>query len=307
MKAWRIHAHGGPGVMRFEDVLVPTPGPGQVLVRVRAASVNPADWKIREAKSMAFAGKLPRVLGRDASGEVAAVGPGVTTWSTGDAIAGVADRGVDGTHAEFALLPAAAIAARPPAVDDAFAAALGVSGMSAYIPLVEDAALSAGQRILVQAGAGGVGGIAIQIARHRGAEVTATCGPANREYVRMLGAHRVIDYTKESLEALAGTFDVVLDVLGGEAHVRAQALLKPGGVLACLHAAPIPAHTARSDIRILTSNVIATRERLDRVLGWAAVGVLKSTVTKRLPLAEARAAYDEVQGGHARGKLVLIP
>jgi NADPH:quinone reductase-like Zn-dependent oxidoreductase len=307
MKAWRIHSHGGPEVMHFEDAPVPDPGPGQVLIRVRAASVNPADWKIREAKSVAFAGKLPRVLGRDASGEVAAVGAEVAGLRVGDRVAGVADRGGDGTHAEYALLPASAVAGVPAQVDDAFAAALGVSGMSAYIPLVEDAALGPGQRVLIHAGAGGVGAVAIQIARHLGAQVAATCGPANLDYVRSLGAHEAIDYTRGPLDALAGSFDVVLDTLGGEAHVRSQALLKPDGIMVCLSAAAIPSHTPRPDIRIVTSRVVTTRERLERVFGWAASGVLKSTVSKRLPLAEAKAAYAEVQAGHARGKLVLIP
>jgi NADPH:quinone reductase-like Zn-dependent oxidoreductase len=307
MKALRIHAHGGPEVMRIEEVPVPSPGAGQVLIRVRAASVNPADWKIREAKSAASAGNLPRVLGRDASGEVAAVGAGVTGVKEGDRVAGVADRGGDGTHAEYALLPASAIAARPERVDDAFAAALGVAGMSAYIPLVEDAKLAAGQRVLVQAGAGGVGGIAIQIARHLGAEVSATCSPANADYVRALGAHQVIDYTRQPLEPLAGTFDVVLDTLGGEAHVRSQALLKPGGVMVCLNAAAVPAHAPRADVRIVTSRIVTTRERLEPLFGWAASGAVKSTVTKRFPLAQAAEAYAEVQTGHARGKLVLIP
>jgi len=307
MKAWRIHSHGGPEVMRLEDVPVPAPGPGQVLIRVRAASVNPADWKIREAKSAAFAGGLPRILGRDACGEVAAVAPEESGLAAGDRVAGVADRSGDGTHAEYALLPASAVARVPPEVDDAFAAALGVSGMSAYIPLVEDARVAPGQRVLVHAGAGGVGGIAIQIARHLGAEVSATCGPANLEYVRGLGAHEAVDYTRAPLDSLAGAFDVVLDTLGGEAHVRSQALLKRGGIMVCLSAAAVPAHTPRADIRIVTSRIVTTRERLDRVLAWAASGVLRSTVTRRLPLAEAKAAYAEVQAGHARGKLVLIP
>lgn len=307
MKAWRIHSHGGPEVMRFEEVPVPDPGLGEVLIRVRAASVNPADWKIREAASAAFAGKLPRVLGRDACGEVAAVGAEVAGLRVGDRVAGVADRGGDGTHAEYALLPASAVASVPAQVDDGFAAALGVSGMSAYIPLVEDAGLAPRQQVLIHAGAGGVGGIAIQIARHLEAHVAATCGPANLEYVRSLGAHRAIDYTREPLDALAGSFDVVLDTLGGEAHVRSQGLLKPGGVMVCLSAAAIPSHTPRPDVRIVASRVVTTRERLERVLAWAASGVLRSTVTRRLPLAEAKAAYAEVQAGHARGKLVLIP
>jgi NADPH:quinone reductase-like Zn-dependent oxidoreductase len=307
MRAWRIHGYGGPEVMRFEEAPVPTPGPGEILLRVETASVNPVDWKIREGYAKgAYQVTFPRVLGRDACGTIAARGADVSDLQSDERVAGVADRSRDGSHAEYVVLNAAEVGRVPAGVDEGFAAALGVAGLSAYIPLVEDARLAAGQRVLVQAGAGGVGSIAIQIARKLDAEVFATCGPANLEYVRGLGAQHALDYTANALALFHNAFDVVLDTLGGAEHVQSQALLKPGGALVCLNAAPIPDHAPRADIRIVRCRIGPTRERMERLLGWAADGTVRSVVTRTLPLAHAREAYAAVQSGHARGKLVLL-
>lgn len=306
MRAWRVHQFGGPEVLQLDTAPVPSPGPGEVLVRVTAASINPVDWKMRGGYLRAGVQiALPRVLGRDCAGTIITVGEDVSDLAVGQAVGGVTDPAKHGTHAEYAVLPTAQIAPIPSGVAPEMAASLCISGLSAYIPLVEDAQVAPGQRVLIHAGAGGVGGIAIQIARHLGAEVFVTCSATNRHYCMRLGATRAIDYNTEDFVAVASECDVVLDTLGGETHVRSQKVLKPGGMLAALNAAPVPSVPPREDIRILAARIQPTRERLQRLFDWAASGVLRSTVEPPFPFERAPDAYRLSESGHARGKLVI--
>jgi NADPH:quinone reductase-like Zn-dependent oxidoreductase len=292
MRALRIHAYGGPEVMRVEEAPEPQAARGQVRVRVLAASVNPIDWKMRRGLLAAvFPVAFPRILGRDCAGEM-----------NGRLVAGVAEARTDGTHAEFALLPASATAAVPPGLDAAAAASLCVAGLSAWIALVETARLAAGMRVLVHAGAGGVGSLAIQIARALGATVLATS--TQSEYCRKLGADRVIDYRCEDF-VQAGPYDVVLDTLGGDTHVRSLGAVRPGGMVVALAAAPIPAHRPIPGVRIEKPAVVATRERLSALFEWAAAGRIVPQVNHTYPLQDAAKGYAASEGRHATGKIVL--
>jgi NADPH:quinone reductase-like Zn-dependent oxidoreductase len=292
MRALRIHGYGGPEVTRLDDVPLPSAGAGQVLLKVKAASVNPIDWKMRRGMlASIFPLSFPRTLGRDCAGE-----------ASGVLVAGIADPRTDGTHAEYALLPQAASAPVPTGVDAAAAASLCVAGLSAWIPLAEVAQVKPGMRVLIHGGAGGVGSLAIQIARELGATVITTS--TQSEYCRQLGAERVVDYRVENF-ADAGPFDVVLDTLGGEAHVRSLTALKAGGVLVALSATPVPAHAPRSDVRVERPLIQATRERLGRIFDWAVSGRLRPQVTKRFALEDAREAYAAAEAPHGRGKIVL--
>ena len=292
MRAARIHGYGGPEVMRLDDVPIPQAGEGQVLVRVRAASVNPIDWKMRRGLLKAiFPLTFPRTLGRDCAGEL-----------DGKLVAGVADPRGDGTHAEYALLLQPSVTPVPVGMDAAEAASLCIAGLSAWIPLVEVAKVQKGMRVLIHGGAGGVGCHAIQIARELGAHVVTTSTQA--DYCKQLGAERVIDYRKEDF-ASAGPFDVVLDTLGGEAHVRSLEALKPNGILVALSATPIPAHAPRTDVRVERPMIQATRERLSQIFDWVIKGRLRPQVTRRLPLEAANDAYAAVEAPHGRGKIVL--
>src|SRR4051812_30746738 len=267
--------------MHLEDAPKPVPGPGQVLVRVRAASVNPIDWKMRRGMmEKVFPIEFPRILGRDCAGEM-----------EGGLVAGVTDPRFDGTHAEYALIPADQAAPIPEGLDPAEAASLCVTGLAAYIALVENAKLVGGQRVLVHAGAGGVGSIAIQMARGLGAEVFTTASPANREYCMRLGAEAVVDYNAQDFTTAIPPCDVILDTLGGESHRRSMKMLKPGGSIVALAADPIPRGQRRNDIRVTMAQVRPTRERLLQIFQWATSGVLRPQVTHTYKPEEAAKAY----------------
>ena len=292
MRAARIHGYGGAEVMRLDEVPTPQAGEGQVLVKVRAASVNPIDWKMRRGLLKGiFPLTFPRTLGRDCAGEV-----------DGKLVAGVADPKGDGTHAEYALLLQPSVTPVPAGMDAAEAASLCIAGLSAWIPLVEVAKVQKGMRVLIHGGAGGVGCHAIQIARELGAHVVTTSTQA--DYCNRLGAERVVDYRREDF-ASAGPFDVVLDTLGGEAHVRSLKALKPDGMLIALSATPIPAHAPRADVRVERPMIQASRERLGQIFDWVIKGRLRPQLTRRFHLEAANDAYAAVEAPHGRGKIVL--
>ena len=288
MRAVRIHAYGGPEVMRIDDVPQPAAGHGERLVKLAASSVNPIDWKMRQGLMSA---PLPRVLGRDGAG---------TDVATGERVLGVGSPGRDGTHAEYAVFAGSASVRIPDGISLDDAAALGIAGVSAWIPLVENAQVAAGQRVLIHAGAGGVGSFAVQIAHLRGAEVWTTCSAGNAEFCRALGAYQTIDYTREDFTATGPIFDVVLDTVGGAVRSRSAEVLKPLGILAFLNATP-PQPVARKDIRIMPTEVRATRERLEALLNAR----LQVPIGARFPLERAAEAYELSRSGHARGKILL--
>jgi NADPH:quinone reductase-like Zn-dependent oxidoreductase len=282
-------------VLRLEKAPAPVAGPGQVLVRVRAASVNPIDWKMRRGMlAKVFPIGFPRILGRDCAGEF-----------EGALVAGVSDPRTDGTHAEYALLPAEQTAPVPEGLSPEEAASLCVTGISAYIALVENARVSGGHRVLVHAGAGGVGSVAIQIARQLGCEVFATASPPNHEYCRSLGAAGVIDYRSQDFTTAIPPCDVILDTIGGDTHRRSLKMLKPGGTVVALAAEPIPKGEIRNDVRDTMVNVRPTRERLLQLFQWATSGIIKPQVTQRFGPENAARAYAISESGHARGKMVI--
>jgi NADPH:quinone reductase-like Zn-dependent oxidoreductase len=302
MRAWRLHRYGEEP--RLEECPLPEPGPGEVRVRVAAASVNPIDWKLAAGLLKNFFDPpLPRVPGRDCAGTIDAIGAGVSEFAIGDAVAGVADMARDGTHAQYCILPAAQSSPLRN-VSPLEGAALGVAGVSAYIALVEVARIGKGTRVLVHAGAGGVGSFALQIGRLLGAEVSTTCSAANAEYCRSLGAHHVIDYASEDFSSRRG-FDVVLDTLGGAVHCESLKVLKEGGTLVWLAAAPFAASKEREDVNIVRAEVRCTSERLATLLDWATRGMLRVPVETTMAFAEAPRAYALSRSGHARGKIVL--
>lgn len=306
MKAILIRAFGGPEVMEFAEAPEPMPGPNEVVVEVHAASVNPIDLKIRSgAMNQYGALALPRILGRDFSGTIAAVGSGIGDLRPGDAVFGVADRLKDGTHAETHVIDAALVAKKPKALTHIAAAALGVAAASALTAVEAAGQVKAGDRVLVHAGAGGVGHFAIQYARKKGAQVIATARADNHDFVKAMGAHEAVDYTAVDFAQAIKDCDLVLDTLGGEAHFKSMACLKPGGTLVWLNAAQLPEMPARADIKVVHAIVKAARAEMERVGQLAAEGTLKPHVTATFPLERAAEAYAMVGTGRTRGKVVL--
>jgi NADPH:quinone reductase-like Zn-dependent oxidoreductase len=302
MRAVLLTGNGGLEMLRYGDAPDPKAGPGEVVVDIRAASINAADYKVRLGGGNLH---FPHILGRDFSGTVAALGPDVRDFAVGDAVFGVTDQGIEGCYAEKLAIKAAIIAKKPPGLGDAEAAALGLTSLTALWALEDTAKVKSGETILIQGGAGGVAGFAIQLAKHLGATVITTASAGNHDYVRGLGADRVIDYNTEDFTQLGQACDVVFDTVGGEVQVRSYAVLKPGGRLVWIAAAPAGFTPARRDVQVLRPNVARDRAHLERMKELLAAGAVTPPAITRYKLADAAEAHRVSEGRHLRGKLVL--
>ncbi len=305
MKAVLLGAHGGPEMLRLGEAPDPVAGPGEVVVDVHAASVNAADYKVRLGSGGHSSLKLPHILGRDFSGVVSALGPEATDLEVGDAVFGVTDQGIEGCYAEKLAIKAAIIAKKPDRLGDAEAAALGLTSLTALWAVEDTAKLKPGETILIQGGAGGVAGFAIQLAKHLGATVITTASARNHDYVKSLGADRAIDYNAQDFTREAGQCDVVFDTVGGEVQVRSYDVLKPGGRLVWIAAAPAGFQPRRKDVEVLRPNVARDRAHLERMLELYDAGAVWPPKITRYRLADAAAAHRVSEGRHLQGKLVL--
>jgi len=304
MKALTLNGYDGLASLRIAEVATPEPGPNDVLVKVRAASVNPVDAKITRG----YAGTtrpLPHVLGRDCAGIIAKLGSAVTGFKVGDEVYGVADATRWGTHAEYVAMPAATVARKPSGLSDIEAGSLPISGLSAYAGLVTTGKLARGQRVLIHAGAGGVGSFAVQLAKHLGATVAVTAGSKNVEFVRSLGADQVIDYTKTDFGKAIKDVDLVFDLIGGDVRYNSFPVLKPGGVISHISVPPMTQAPPRSDVEVKAAPVKYDTALLDRISALVLSKAVKPTVTAVFPLSDAVKAYEHVMTGHARGKVML--
>jgi len=304
MKAVLFEKHGGPEVLHLAEVPDSIAGPGEVVVDIHAASVNAADYKVRLGQgnyNLAF----PHILGRDFSGVVSTVGAGVTDFAVGDAVFGVTDQGIEGAYAEKIAIKAAIIAKKPDRLGHAEAAAMGLTSLTALWAIEDTARLKAGETILIQGGTGGVAGFAIQLAKHLGATVITTASARNHDYVRHLGADRVIDYNVEDFATVVSGCDVVFDTVGGDVQVRSYAVLKPGGRLVWIAAAPAGFQPTRKDVQVLRPNVARDRAHLERMLALLEAGAVWPPAIERYKLAEAGEAHRVSESRHLQGKLVL--
>jgi NADPH:quinone reductase-like Zn-dependent oxidoreductase len=301
MKAVRIHAFGGPESLELEDVTLPSPGPGQVLVRIHAASVNPCDWKMREGLCGEF--PMPRTLGCDFSGVVESLGSEVMDFSVGQSVFGRSDFG--GAFAELTVVPVGSLVAKPSSIDDIQAAATPLCALTAWQALYDSAGLHTGQKILIHGAAGGVGMFAVQLALRQGAYVIATASPRNLAFLRRLGAQQVIDHTSTQFEDVVKGVDVVLDLVGGETQDRSWKVLKSGGRLLSTVSAPSQNKAFLCGVRAEMLLVRNSADELAMIGDLIANGEIKVMVDKVMPLIRAPEALEMNRCGHARGKIVL--
>jgi NADPH:quinone reductase-like Zn-dependent oxidoreductase len=306
MMAWRVHEFGPPETMQFERVPVPDPGPGEVLVKLRAAGVGPWDGWIRAGRS-ALPQPLPLTLGSDLSGEVHAVGPDVPDLHVGDQVYGVTNPRFIGAYAEYALASAAMIARKPTSLDYIKAASVPVIAVTAWQGLFDQAQLEAGQTVLIHGAAGNVGAYALQMARRAGIRIIATAATNDLAYVRELGADTMADYQTQRFEDVATDVDAVLDLVGGDTQNRSFQVLRQGGKLISAVSQP-DQNLAKShgvDAAFFLVNV--TTKHLTEIAGMIDSGELRTRVGTIIPIADAREAHLMLEGVRPvpKGKIVL--
>lgn len=306
MKAVRIFEYGPIDVITNSEMPRPEPGTGQLLVRVKAAGVGPWDALIREGKS-GIQQSLPLTLGSDISGVVEALGSGAKDFQIGEEVYGVTNEQFTGAYAEHALASAGMMAAKPKSLSFIEAASAPVVAVTAWQMLFEYADARAGQKVLIQGGAGNVGAYAVQLARSAGLEVIATASSRDVDYVRSLGAQSVVDYQKTRFEDVLSHLDAVIDTVGGETRERSFRVLKPGGILVIIVSSPFPRELA-GEYRVRAVFFIAevTTARLNRLSELFDSGKLRPEVGTVLPLEKARLAHEMLAGApHETGKIVL--
>jgi NADPH:quinone reductase-like Zn-dependent oxidoreductase len=305
MQAIRVHRFGGIDSLVAEDVPRPVPGHGEVLLRVKAAGVGPWDAWIRSGRSV-IDQPLPLTLGSDVAGVIEAVGPGVSRFTPGDAVFGATNERFTGGYAEYAVAVATKLARMPPRLRFVEAASVPVVACTAWQMVFDYGAVDATKRVLVHGAAGNVGAYAVQLAKRVARDVIATTSSAEAEYVRMLGADRVIDVEAARFDEVLSDVDVVLDTVGGETQDRSFAVLKPGGVMVSAVSAPDQQTATRHDVRALFFLVDVSSQRLEDIAALFEAGELQTRVGDVLPLTAARVAHEMLAGKpHKRGKIVL--
>ena len=301
MKAVVITEYGSNDVVHLVDIDKPSPGAGEVLVKVHAAGVNPIDWKIRGGAGERMGMTLPIRLGGEFVGTIEALGPGVHSFGHGEAVFGMVHTGA---FAEYTLAKADNIVRKPSGLDFIQAAALPLAGTTAWQALFDEAGLSAGQRLLVTGGSGGVGSLAVQFAKAKGAHVTAVASARNAQFVRDLGADAFIDYTSGPFEEAASDIDVVLDTVGGESFQRAFKTLRKGGFMVTVVAFPGD-EAERFEVGVKRSFTVPSAPSLSAIADLVEAGKVTPHIDTVLPLAEIRQALALSEAGRARGKIVL--
>lgn len=303
MKAIRIHQYGGPEVLAQVEMQRPAPGPNEVLIKVRAAAVNPMDWKQRAGyvKDI-FPLTFPATLGWDVSGTVEEVGGNVTRFKRGDEVYALLE---GGGYAEYAVAKESVVTRKPQTLDYVQAAAVPVAGVTAWQALFQVAQLRAGQKVLIHAAAGGVGSLAVQFAKARGAYVIGTASSTNQAFLSELGVDKAVDYQKTRFEDVVRDVDVVLDAIGGDTQERSFKVLNKGGILVSIVQPPSQELATKYGVRALFYGAHASSSDLAEIAKLIDSGKVKTVVETVLPLAEARRAHELIQSGHTRGKIVL--
>lgn len=307
MTAMRQEEHGGPDVLQPVEVPRPVPGISEILVRVRAAGVNPTDWKHRSGRR--FLGDPPYTLGWDVSGVVEAVGLGVALHAPGDEVFGMLPYPYGaGSHAEYVTGPARAFVAKPESIDHIQGGAIPLAALTAWQCLVDIADVAAGDRVLIHGAAGGVGHLAIQIAKALGAHVIGTASEPKHDLLRELGADETIDYRTVDFAQEAADIDVVLDTIGGDTQLRSLDTLVPGGVLVSTVPIPVEGRDAKAEhlgVRAVSMLVEADQAGMRAIAELVEDGKLRAVIAETFPLAQAARAHEAGETNRTTGKLVL--
>ncbi|MFZ0742177.1 MAG: NADP-dependent oxidoreductase [Nitrososphaeraceae archaeon] len=312
MKSVQINEYGGSEIIKVnQSSSEPTVSTGKVLVTIKAAGVNPADWKIREGYFQQMAPlQFPSTLGMDFSGVIKQVGVGVSSdFKQGDEVYGQAGviNGGSGAFAEMALAKIENIARKPKRISHNEAAALPLAGVAAWWALKDDIGLSEGQKILIHGGAGGIGSIAIQIAKNLGAYVATTVSTNDKQFVQDLGADIVIDYMNQTFEDLLHDYDAVFDTVGGDTYRRSFKVPRKGGIIVSMLEQPDSELMNQYGIRAVFRFVQANRERLTRLAQWIDENNnIRINVERTFSLEQAGDALDYQKDVHPRGKVVLV-
>ncbi len=302
MKAVRVTRFGGPEAIVLQDVPKPEPGPGELLVLVEATAINPIDWKLREGYFKEL--PLPFTPGGDFCGTVEAVGKGVEAYQKGDAVYGVAPGSV-GADAEYVRVPLRNVSLKPRTLGPVEAASVPLVGMTAWQGLFTHGGLKPAQSVLILGASGGVGSMAVQLAKLHGARVLGTCATENVERIKLLGCDRAIDYKKERVEQAARDVDVVLDLVGGDLQRRAFACLKRGGRLVSAVQPPDETLAAERGVKASFFRMQPDAGQLKELATKLEAGELKTEVAKVLPLSQAAEAEELNRRQQVDGKIVL--
>jgi NADPH:quinone reductase-like Zn-dependent oxidoreductase len=307
MRVVTIHGFGGSDVLRLEQAPIPTPGEGEVLVKVHATSINPIDVKTREGSGLAgmYKDQLPAVLGWDVSGVIESVGTAVTDFRAGDEVYGMPVFPVLAkTYAEYIVAPANQLARKPKNLSHNEAGAIPLVALTAHQGL-EAMNLRAGETLLVHAAAGGVGHMVVQLAKARGAKIIGTASAKNHEFLKSLGVDEVIDYNQTPFETVIKNVDAVFDCVGGDVQTRSFAVLRSGGRLVSITGKPNEELVKKHNVAPFQQLVKPGRAGLETFTSLVEAGKVKPVVSATFPLPEIAKAHDLVATGHVRGKVVV--
>ncbi len=306
MKAVRIDSFGGPETLQVRDMEVPQPQDDEVLIRVKAASVNPVDYKMRSGHYPPVGmEQLPRVLGRDISGTIVGCGLAVIGIKYGDEVYAMLDGGQGGGYAEYVAVRATLCAPKPRRLDHTQAAAVPLAAITAWQGLFEHGHLNPGQRVLIHGGAGGVGHFAVQLARLRGANVSTTASAEDVELMRSLGADQIVDHEFERFEDLVHDVDLVFDLVAGDVQERSWAVLKDGGTMVSTVARPSKLKASQHEARALSFVAHPDADELDVIGQLIDAGAIRPHVSAIFPLQQAALAHVQLENEHTQGKVVL--
>jgi NADPH:quinone reductase-like Zn-dependent oxidoreductase len=306
VKAVRIERYGNEDVVEIAELDQPKPGAGQMLVKVKAAAVNPVDWKIRDGLGDIFGLKPPLILGCEVAGTVEAVGDNVKDFAPGDEVYGYLSA-YSGGYAEYVAALASEFARKPKQIDFDTAASVPVAGLTAWQGIFDHGELASGQRILITGASGAVGSMAVQLAKSKGAYVIGTGSGRNEEFVRKLGADEFIDYNKAKFEDKVSGADVAFDTVGDDTQERAFRTLKRGGVLVSTVNPPSAEKAKEFGVTVAMVMVTPNPDQLAEINRSLESGKLKVRVATVLPLAEVKKAHQLSASGHADGKIILRP